>query len=420
MHTSSNASPDVLYRQGLYHFNRGEWQAAIAAFTELQAASDEYPDADVLLGDARLKLQFEGAAQPMAMAPPRRSLMLPALMVVALCLLSAAGYFGVQLLGRPAPAPVMAMVAATPVPPTAPARPVAAPTATALPLPTPLPSRPGTVMVRPADDASFIKAPSNIQIIADASGSMLAAVPGTDKLRWQVAKEALGTLLESGTIPLESYVGVRTYGRNRGQDCSDLEVALPLEPFSYERVLGAVQGLEPAVRGMTPLAASIRAAGSDLQATSGGATVILVTDGIESCDGDPVSEAAAFVAGGPDRKVHVVGFAIDDPAATEALRQIAANGNGLFFDAANSGELAAALRQAVVLTFQLITPSGIEVGAGTVGQEPIQLKPGTYRVKLSANPPVEQEFVVENGADTEILLRQDLGVLQAEVRGPAR
>ncbi len=281
----------------------------------------------------------------------------------------------------------------------------------------PLPTRiaPGMVTIKVADGEKFVDTPANIDIILDASGSMLAAMGTDGPARWEVARDALGQLLNSGVVPLESYVGLRTYGRNQGRDCGDLEVVQPLEPFSYERILASVNGIKPVSYGMTPLAASLRATNQELASVMGSSAVILLTDGIESCDGDPAAEAASLVAGGTNRMVHVIGFAIDDPAATENLRKIATEGNGMYFDAHDSGQLAEALQQAIVLRYTIATPSGETVMEGKVGQGPTELKPGNYQLRIEGSPSLIQDFTVKNGGASEILLRQIAGGLQAEV-----
>ena len=112
----------------------------------------------------------------------------------------------------------------------------------------------------------------------------------------------------------------------------------------------------------------------------------------------------------------MIGFAVDEPAANENLRQIAAKGNGLYFDANNSAQLAEALQQAVVLSYAITTAAGEEVAQGTVGDPSVQLNPGTYRLRIDGTPTLEQEFTVENGDTTDILLSQTDGVLQADIQ----
>lgn len=410
-------SPEELYRQGIQQFNRADWHGAIATLTELQSQSDQYPDIDEVIADARLKLQFDSAAQPSAMAPPRRRVLLPILALIALVLAGASAY-GFYYVYATTPPVVAVAPTRTPVPPTATPKPTATSRPTTVPTqaPTDVPVLPATVVVTAADGATFVNTPANIEVIVDASGSMLAQVANTDKQRWQVAQEALNTLIDSGTISDQSYVVVRTYGRRRGNDCNDLEVAQGISRFNKDGLRGVVAGITPSVGGMTPLGASLRAAGDDLRAAEGSTVVILVTDGLESCNGDPVSEAANFVAGSDQRKVHVIGFAIDNAEASAKLRQIAAQGKGLYFDANNSAQLAEALRQTIVLSYQIVDRDGAVAAAGIVGGTPLQLKPGSYTLKINANPAIEKELVIDSGGQVMVSLRQGFGGLIAEIK----
>ena len=408
--------PDGLFRQGLQHFNRGEWEGAIDAFAGLQASGNQYPGVAELLADARIKQQIESAEPPLFMAPPRSPKLLRALLTVAVCLVLVAG-FQIYLLLPSTPPPTAAVAAALPMA----AEPAATPEPTAVPGPTAVPAPaealvvPGSVDIKPSDETAFVSAPANVEIILDASGSMFAQVPNTGKERWQVAQDALMSLIQSGRVSEQSQVALRTYSRRNGE-CDDLELAQALQPFRGDALAGVVLGIKPTPNGTTPLAASLRAAAEDLAGAQGETLIILVTDGIESCDGDPVAEAANFVRDNPQRKVHVVGFAIDTPEASETLRQIAVAGSGLYFDSVNAEEVAAAMGQTIQARFQIVAEDGAEVAAGTVGQGPVQLQPGAYKLKINANPPVEQDLVVDNGTSLEVKVRQGYGGLIADVK----
>jgi Ca-activated chloride channel homolog len=419
-------SPDGLYRQGIHHFNRGEWHDAINVFTQLQAAGYAHSGVAELLADARLKQQIESAPTPLFRAPPRSPKLLRVLLAAIVVLVFIAG-IEVYLLLPPAPAPAMAASKALPklaepTPTTAP-QPAAVSTASAQeavqaePAAEQVQTVAGSVEIKTAEGETFVNTPNNIEIIVDASGSMLAEVEGLGKQRWQVAQEALMGLITSGTISQESYVALRTYGRNRGSDCGDLELAQKLKRFKGDALAGVVMGIKPAVQGMTPLGASLREATQDLLSAEGTTVVILLTDGVESCNGDPVGEAASFVKDNPQRKVHVIGFALGDQQASDKLREVAVAGNGLYFDATNAAELTAAMRQTIELGYQIVAEDGREVATGIVGKgEALKLDPGTYQLNINANPPVVKELIVESGAGLEVQVRQGYGGLVADVK----
>lgn len=417
MSISDFFDPDTLYRQGLQSFNRGEWQTAITAFTSLQAHGARYPGVEELLADARLKARMASAEPPVPVARPRGPLLRRGLMAAVVVLLCVVG-FQLTAMARSAPAPVAAVALALPtaVPPTATPEPTAIPEPTPTMAPTEVPVLAGSVVITPSDEGTFVNTPRNIEIIVDASGSMQAEIDGSGKQRWQVAQDALNSLINSGTITGQSAVALRTYGRQRGGDCNDVEVLQKLSRFKPDALLSAVGTIKPAVGARTPLAASIRAASDDLITAEGTTALIVVTDGDESCNGDPAAEAAAFVAGGPQRQVHVIGFALDDPTASERLRQIAVNGNGIYIDATNSAELAAALRQTIELSYQIVAEDGTEAATGTVGKSgPVQLAPGTYKVTINASPSIVKVLTVQTGESLAVELRQGYGGLLADV-----
>ncbi len=416
MSTGYHPSPDELYSQGLVHFNRGEWEAAISSFTELQSLSDRYPGVNDLLADAQFKLKLADTEMPAAKPPPRRPILVPLLAILALCLVVAAGYSVYSWVGSPVPTPadvaiVTTEVGSTTIPP--PQTPAIS-SETAAPLATTTSVLSATVVVTPAENTVFVSSPDNIEIIMDASGSMLTRVGDTERQRWQVAQEALKTLINSGAIAEQSNVALRTYGRRRSADCSDVEMMQPLRRFNRDALLAAADAIKPVALARTPLAASIREAANDLLPAEGSTVLIVVSDGDETCEGDPVAEAANFVKDAPWRQVHVIGFALDNPVDADRLLGIAANGNGQYLEANNSAELAAALRQTIQLNYRILAEDGREAAQGTVGAAPVQIDPGTYTLEIVANPPVQQELVVEGGSVVEVRLRQDGGVLSAE------
>jgi hypothetical protein len=246
---------------------------------------------------------------------------------------------------------------------------------------------------------------------------MYAQVPGTGKARWQVAQDALKSLMSSGSVSKDASVALRTYGRRKSNDCNDVEVVRPLSRFDPAALVGAVSGIKPVVNAKTPLAASLQAAGKDLQAAKGNTAVILVTDGLETCDGDPVAVAASFVKDAPERKVHVIGFSIADPAAGAYLRQIAASGHGLYFDAGNPAQLAQALRQTVELSYQVVAADGKQAAAGSLSKGgKVDLQAGTYKLKINANPPIEKALVVAKDGRVAVNVTQSSAGLVADVK----
>jgi hypothetical protein len=94
-----------------------------------------------------------------------------------------------------------------------------------------------------------------------------------------------------------------------------------------------VQGFE--ALGETPIAAALDRAGQSMKAFTGQSnSIVLVTDGIEECRGDPCAAADRLNALGVGVKVHVVGFALK-PGESNALQCVVQKTGGRYFDAAD-------------------------------------------------------------------------------------
>lgn len=100
--------------------------------------------------------------------------------------------------------------------------------------------------------------------------------------------------------------------------------------------------------GKTPLTEAVRQAAGVLRSTEEKATVILITDGIETCEADPCALGAELEASGVDFTAHVVGFGLTaEEGATVAC--LAANTGGTYIEAKDAGSLVEALKTTVVV-----------------------------------------------------------------------
>ncbi|MCJ7843608.1 VWA domain-containing protein [Lederbergia sp. NSJ-179] len=171
----------------------------------------------------------------------------------------------------------------------------------------------------------------NVQILFDASGSMRAEIGG--KTRMALAKEAVNDFVKE--LPEEVNVSLRVYGhKGTGSDadkelsCSSSEVVYPLGSFEQKKFSKALDQFDPA--GWTPLAASIEAAMDDLKGETGENVeniIYVVSDGVETCDGDPVKAAEKLNQSDIQAIVNIIGFDVDD-AGQKALKKVAKAGKG--------------------------------------------------------------------------------------------
>ena len=95
----------------------------------------------------------------------------------------------------------------------------------------------------------------------------------------------------------------------------------PIETLDRDDILDRAKAFKP--KGETPLVYSALQAPADLKALGGG-TVIVITDGEESCKGDPVKAAAELKASGLDIRLNIVGFAVTNPEDPEGPERIRA------------------------------------------------------------------------------------------------
>lgn len=176
-------------------------------------------------------------------------------------------------------------------------------------------------------------------LVFDASGSMWNRVEG-DLSRIEVARDVMGEFFASrdGAVPLS----VIAYGHNRRGDCRDIEVVAPMGQAVPDALERRLRGLMP--RGMTPLTDSLALARSQIPPTAEAADIILVTDGLETCEGDPCALAASLAAEGIEIRAHVVGFGLSR-AELQGLSCITEQTGGMMFDTNSGAELAAALQQ---------------------------------------------------------------------------
>jgi len=191
-------------------------------------------------------------------------------------------------------------------------------------------------------------------LVLDGSGSMWGQVDG--KTKAEIARSVVGELLNQ--IPADRRLGLVAYGHRRTGDCTDIE---ELAPVGTDRETIRKQVNALSFKGKTPLTEAVRFAAGKLRYREAKATIILVSDGAESCNADPCALGAELEADGVDFTVHVVGFGL--PSATEAagLKCLAEATGGKYFSANSAGELAEALRQTAAATVAAPAPQTASV-----------------------------------------------------------
>ena len=177
----------------------------------------------------------------------------------------------------------------------------------------------------------------NAILVLDASGSMWGEVDGRSKI--EIARETVASVVD--TLPEETRLGLMAYGHNREGDCTDIELLLPVEAVDGARFLSTVQDISP--KGKTPLTTAVEIAAERLRISEQPASVILVTDGIETCDGDPCALSEELAETGIDFSAHVIAFDLASKEA-ESIRCLADDTGGLFLEAGDRDGLERALQ----------------------------------------------------------------------------
>lgn len=220
--------------------------------------------------------------------------------------------------------------------------------------------------------ASFAGGPA--VLVVDSSGSMWGRLEGRTKV--EIAREAVDDAL--AYWPAERPLGVVAYGHRSKTDCADIETVVPVAPFDAARVRRAVAALRP--NGMTPIAASLQAALRALPQGGEPGTIVLVSDGEETCGVDPCSVARDIKSRQASLVVHVVGFDVGGTPAGKQLACVAAATGGRYFDARDARALSRAIGAAVrtadlgvakpaaaTLAYNGTAPAAARIDAGWTG-----------------------------------------------------
>lgn len=256
-------------------------------------------------------------------------------------------------------------------------------------------------------------------LVLDASGSMWGQIDGKAKIT--IARDVVADMLKEWDSL--NPIGLVTYGHRRKGDCKDIEPVIPLGPLDVNAFNKAVRELKP--KGKTPMTEAVRQAAHLLKYTEDKATVILVSDGKETCKADPCAIAKELEEQGVDFTAHVISFDVKDKEGLAQLKCIANNTGGEFMSASNASGLKQALSQAVKVVetpkidpkapvnlraYTVLKPGGEKFGGSwfTIYKETQDAAGETKRAKVTSNgyyaeanfklPPGDYIVHAKNGA----------------------
>jgi Ca-activated chloride channel family protein len=177
-------------------------------------------------------------------------------------------------------------------------------------------------------------------LILDASGSMWGQINGINKI--VIAKDVVEGLVRN--LPETQRLGFVSYGHRRKGDCGDIET---LSDVGTDRRQLIAQLRELSPKGKTPLTKSVEHAANKLNYTKNAASVILVSDGLETCEADPCALARTLEQNGLDFTIHVIGFDVTREERA-GLQCLADETGGQFLAAGNADELGEALNEVAI------------------------------------------------------------------------
>ena len=247
-----------------------------------------------------------------------------------------------------------------------------------------------TLSAAGAEDAE-----TDVMLVMDGSGSMWGQIAGTAKI--EIAREAVGEVVDS--LADDRRLGLVAYGHNREGDCRDIETLVDLGGARTD-IRAAINAISP--KGKTPLSDAVIHAADALSYSERKATVVLVSDGIETCGQDPCAVGAALEKAGVDFTAHVIGFNVVEPDARAQLACLANETGGRFLTADDADSLSDALDE-------------------TVAKAPEAASTGTFTLQatdLEGGPVIESGLawrVTKAGGGDEVFVGADLGAVNVEL-----
>ena len=182
----------------------------------------------------------------------------------------------------------------------------------------------------------------SIALILDASGSMNAKL-ATGGTRMEAAKAAVVAFL--GKLDPNVRIAYRVYGHQsptKARDCKDTDLLVGFGTVAANRDAILARTASVKAQGYTPITYVLQLAAADIAKEPGARTIVLVSDGKETCAGDPCAAARALAAADARLVIHTIGFNVDAAARFE-LQCIARVARGTYSDATGAGDLGARL-----------------------------------------------------------------------------
>ncbi|MCB0339948.1 MAG: VWA domain-containing protein [Bdellovibrionales bacterium] len=184
------------------------------------------------------------------------------------------------------------------------------------------------ILVYPSLFPSMALSIPTVEIILDMSESMSKPIQG--KPKYQIAIDSIIASLND--FQEKNQLGIRAFGHRfntnqKTSSCSDSELISPFDQNSKKTLLDKLLSLRPS--GYTSLAYSLDEAGKDIAKLPGPQTIILVSDGEDTCGGNTLESIKRLESKGVKVQIQAIGIGVDDKTA-KYLEELSWLTNGRF------------------------------------------------------------------------------------------
>ncbi len=203
---------------------------------------------------------------------------------------------------------------------------------------------------------------TRIEFLFDASNSMFGRWQTGTKI--EIARKLMNNLMDSLRYVSNIEVALRVFGHQKPfppQDCDDSRLEVPFTKGNFTTIQKVLTNVVP--RGTTPIAKSLELCGNDFPQELSRNIIILITDGIEECGGDPCAVSAALQKKGIFLKPFVIGLSLD-----ENLKKTF-DCVGRFYDAANEVTFKSALN---IVISQALNATSLQVNLLDINHNPTE------------------------------------------------
>jgi Ca-activated chloride channel homolog len=191
---------------------------------------------------------------------------------------------------------------------------------------------------------------TRILFVLDGSGSMEGIWEGNES-RMDIAKKILARLVDSLRVNENLQLALRVYGHRfsrQANNCQDTKLEVPFGLKNHNTIINKLKEIVP--KGTTPITYALQQAALDFPEGPGYRNIlILITDGIESCGGDPCAASVEFQRKGIFLRPFIIGLGLNGGKVLDCA--------GQYIDSQNSSSFNNVLNKTIEKSFSKTTVS---------------------------------------------------------------